>query len=156
MKKLLHEIDRMTRREHRNFIISVGGRLGMWEGIKRGGTGLGGLYIDPEHNDWWTYPEFAQVAASPEVMNKVLMLRFNNTKRNLAMPIPYSEIEAIIIREFYNLEAKNIELRVHIRQTDGPSVILENRGWNNRAVVNYFNKPPLRQFLKIEDVRGFS
>lgn len=140
----------MTRREHRNFIISVGGRLGFLEGIKRGGTGIGGLYIDPEINQWWTYPEFAQVSASPEIMKKVLMLRFNNTKRNLAMPIPFAEINSIVVREFFNQDAKNLELRIHIIQSDGPVVILENRGWNNKTVVNYFNKPPLKEFLKIE------
>jgi hypothetical protein len=149
MTKILYEIDRMTRRERRNFILSVGGRLGFWEGIKRGGTGLGGLYLPPGKNPWWTHPEFAQVAANPELMKKVLMLRFNNTKRNLAMPVPLTEIEEIRATETVNPESQNKELHIVIRWEGGPDVHLENRGWNNKAILDYFAKPPLSKFLSI-------
>lgn len=147
MAKFLYEIDRMNRRERRNFMISVGGPLGFWEGIKRGGTGLGGLYLPPEKNSWWTYPEFAQVAANPELMKKVLMWRFNNTKRKLALPVPLDQITGISLREVPNPESGRAELQVVVKWKDGPDIVTINKGWNNKQVRHFFTKPPLNKYL---------
>nr|MBS0037342.1 hypothetical protein [Saprospiraceae bacterium] len=96
----------------------------------------------------WEYREFAQVSASLEKMNKVLMLRLNNTKRTIAIPIEYSEIETFKISELADKESKRMELDLVIRWKGGPDLILENRGWNNRSVVDYFSGDPLEKFVE--------
>lgn len=149
MQPYLYEIDRMTRRDHRNFIRNQGGKLGFWKGIQRGGTGVGGLSLPVEKNEWWSFKEEAVVAASPEIMNEVLMLRFNNTKRIIAMPIPFTSIQSIELLKVLNSESGREEIRISIHWNGGPDVILENRGWNNRTAIQFFTKKPLDGYLKI-------
>ena len=154
METFMHEIDRMTRRQQRNFILSVGGKIGFIKGIMSGGTGIGGLILKPEKNPWWQFTEFAQVSCSFEKMNEVLMLRLNNTKRNIAIPIPYRSIETIRTRVLPDRESKREELELLIRWKGGPDLILENRGWNNRALADFFSTPPLKTFFHADHTTG--
>lgn len=151
MSKFLYEIDRMTRREYRNFILSLGGQISFFKSLARGGTGFGGLFLIRDENDWWTFPEEVPAAVAFEKMNKVLMLRINNTKRNIACPIPYSQIKSVLISARKNKETERMELVVRVSSENGPVVNLENRGWNNNAAINFFSTPELRPFLKIDE-----
>ncbi|TVQ43398.1 MAG: hypothetical protein EA362_11310 [Saprospirales bacterium] len=150
MRKFLYEIDRMTRREYRNFILSLGGQISFFKSLARGGTGLGGLYLINDENDWWTYPEDVPTAVAFEKMNKVLMVRMNNTKRNIAYPVPYSQINRIKVKARKNAKSDRMEMIIHFSCENGPDVILENRGWNNKTVINYFSTPELKSFLELD------
>lgn len=154
MRKFLYEIDRMTRREYRNFILSLGGQISFFKSLARGGTGLGGLYLIKDENDWWTYPEDVPTAVAFEKMNKVLMLRMNNTKRNIAYPVPYSEIKRVHLKSRKNISSDRTELLIHFSCENGPDVVLENRGWNNNTVIKFFSTPELKPLLELDEAVG--
>lgn len=150
MNKFLYEIDRMTPREYRNFILSLGGQISFFRSLLKGGTGLGGLYLMDGRNSWWDYPELVQTAAALEKMNRVLMIRMNNTKRNIAYPIPYTQIKKIVIKSRNNLKTNRLELELILSYENGPDVCLENRGWNNQAIIKFFNCPKLKNYLEMD------
>jgi hypothetical protein len=136
----------LSKRKLNELIQSLGGKYTFWERLKLRGIGIGGLELKIEENPDipLKYKEATEsVKVSIEPLKKGLILSFNNTKElkwyvahNPKMNI---QLEKRPLSHQSRATSPPLEIRLMIQED---LFILHTSGWNNKSVVQYFQKLP--------------
>jgi hypothetical protein len=142
MEMKLINANRLSRKQYKELIQSLGGKFSFFQRIKMGGTGIGGLILKPNENPDLPlkYGKATEtVKVSIEWLKKGLLIGLNNTKevKLIAFPTPtvdWEPLESIQTEGGLKKESR-IKLRI-----DSKELFIYTSGWNNKDVYNYMNK----------------
>lgn len=138
----LIDANRLSKRQYKDLINSLGGKFSFLERIKMGGTGVGGLYMiarEHPHIELRYTKATESVRVSIELLKNGLLIGLNNTKEIKLIPFHKPNVDWELIEKIHTSGSRREKARMHL-SIDGNDLFLYTSGWNNRQVFRYFEK----------------
>lgn len=136
----------LSKRKLNELIQSLGGKYTFWERLKLRGIGIGGLELKVEENPNipLKYKEATEsVKVSIEPLRKGVILSFNNTKELKWYIAHNPTIRVQLLERPLSNERRVTSPPLEIQLTVQEDLfILHTSGWNNKSVMQYFQKLP--------------
>ena len=140
----LIEPSKLSKRKLNELIDSLGGKFSIWERIKLGGIGVGGLVLIPAENPKLPLrfkDATESIKVSVEPLKKGLIVSVNNTKEHKWFVAHQPTLDVSIQEKpLTQINRKKTPPLMIGLKIDQEEFILHSSGWNNKAVYKFFKK----------------
>ncbi|HKK62485.1 MAG TPA: hypothetical protein VJ951_07990 [Bacteroidales bacterium] len=138
----LIDYHKLKKRKYAELVESLGGRFSWLKRLKMGGTGVGGLTLPKQQNPdvMLRFPDTTEpVKFSIEILQKGILLGFNNTKEVKILPFIQPRVSFDIVQEDVSLKGLR-KVQIVELLIDDSLFVVQTDGWNAKEVFTYFSK----------------